>query len=150
MFWCAAFIAKLRHYHPPKWWNEGGPIDKAIRPAINRAMRESGIYTVIETIPSIQNKAIRLESFHARWAAGSVYLPLKRAWAERLLDQLVMFPAGRYDDMCDVCGLFGRGIDQMYNADLPTVDRKPELVPFTEKWLEFKDETDEPEVRYRS
>lgn len=146
----AAFITKVSQYRPVKWANEGGPIDKAIKPAINRAMREAQVYTTIETIPSIQNKAIRLESFHARWAAGMIYLPLKRQWAQRLVDQLVMFPAGRYDDMADVCGLFGRLIDQMFDAELPVIERRPELTPFTEKWWMSTESPPEPEIQYRS
>ena len=146
----AAFIAKVAAWRPVKWAREGGPIDKALTPAINRAMRESNTFVTLETFPSIQNKAIRLESFHARWCAGSIYLPTKRPWAQRLIDQLVSFPAGRYDDMCDTVGLFGRMIDQMFDAELPVVDRKPDLVPFTEKWLTFKDDSEEPVVQYRS
>jgi len=147
----AAFIAMVRK-HPglSKWFNEGGVIDKAIGPAIRRAMREADAYVTIETLPSVQNKAIRLESFHARWAAGQVYLPINTPWAQRLVDQLVAFPAGKHDDAADVCGLFGRAIDQMGTISLPVAKLPDYLIPFTAKWIEWKDEAETLKVRYTS
>lgn len=148
----AAFIALVRrHQHRlARWFNEGGVIDKAIGPAIRRAMREEQAYVTIETLPSIQNKSIKLESFHARWAAGLVYLPLHTAWAQRLVDQLVAFPAGKHDDAADVCGLFGRGIDQMGSVSLPVAQLPDKLIPFTAKWIEYDEAADKPAVRYTS
>jgi predicted phage terminase large subunit-like protein len=145
-----AFINKVGQHKPTRWFNEGGPIDKAIKPAINRAMRESKKYVSIETIPSINSKDIRLESFHARWAAHQVYLPKGRPWALRLVEQLASFPVGRYDDMADVCGLFGRGVDTMADAALPVEEEKPSLVPFSAEWVEWEGDDEKPKVRYVS
>jgi predicted phage terminase large subunit-like protein len=145
---------KLSAYPVVKWWNEGGPIDKAIKPAINRAMREApngeGFITC-EAMPSIKDKAIKLLSFHARVSAHTVYLPVPRPgrmWPQAVVDQLIGFPAGRYDDKADVCGLLGRGIDAMLEGALPSADeRKPGLKPFTQEWLEYS-EPKAPKVRY--
>lgn len=141
------FIRLIGKYKPMRWWNEGSLIDKAIGPAIRRRMRETQKFTGLETLPSLTDKASRLQSFHARASSGTVWLPLKRDWAEKLLDQLIKFPAGKYDDKADVCGLLGRGIDKMMDA-MPTVaERKPLLIPFTGEWLEFNSDT-KPKVRY--
>lgn len=133
-----------------RWFNEGGVIDKAIRPAINRAMFDASAYVTIEAMPSIQNKSIKLESFHARYAAGQVYFPSDKPWGKQVVDQLVGFPTGKYDDKADVCGLFGRGIDQMGNVAVPVAQKKPELIPFTAKWLEYQEGSDKPKVRFHS
>lgn len=146
----AAFITMLRRAPHIRWFNEGGPIDKAIKPAINRAMREANKFVTIETFGSIVNKAIRLESFHARVSAHQVYMPLKRKWAQRVVEQLVAFPVARYDDCADVCGLLGRGIDMMANAALPVVETVKQLIPFTEEWFESEDDYDKPKIRYTS
>lgn len=147
----AAFIRLVRtHKGLARWFNEGGVIDKAIGPAIRRAMREEHAYVTIETMPSIQNKAIKLESFNARWGAGQVYLPINTPWAQRLVDQLVAFPAGKHDDAADVCGLFGRGIDQMGTVSLPVAKLPDELIPFTAKWIEYDSAKEKPKVRYTS
>lgn len=142
--------AKISKIPIARWFNEGGVIDKAIRPAINRAMFDENAYVTIETMTSIQNKSIKLESFHARYAAGQVYFPSDKPWGKAIVDQLVAFPTGKHDDKADVCGLFGRGIDQMGNVAIPVAEKKPELVPFTAKWLEYREDSDKPKIRFHS
>lgn len=144
----AAMIAMIRRWKPRKWWHEGGPIGEAIAPAIIKSMRESKCYTVLEAKPSIRNKAIKLSSFQARAANRTVYFPANAAWADRVITQLCSFPAGRYDDAADVCGLAGRGIDDMANPYVSSVERKPQLVPFTAQWLEHVETNESNRPRY--
>lgn len=136
-----AAVALIHRHHPRKWWNEGGPIDSAISPALQRAMREHNppVYVKIEPLTSIKNKAVKLASFQARAAAGKVYLPLRRPWATRLVDQLCAFPAGKYDDAADVGGLIGRGVDAMMAPHDPVHEVRKQLLPFTAAWLESND-----------
>lgn len=146
----AAWIALVRRWKPRRWWDEGNVIGNAIAPARNRAMREAKptpVWVRTEQLTSIKNKALKLSSFQARAATCTVHLPLKRPWATRLVDQLCAFPAGRYDDAADVCGLFGRGIDKMMAAKEQSRETKPTLQPFTAAWLEHE-ETDERPLRY--
>jgi predicted phage terminase large subunit-like protein len=143
-----AFVRLMSQYKPIRWWHEGGLIDKAIGPAVRRAMRESGKFVVLEGLPSIQDKSQKLQSFHARASAGTVHFPIKRPWAERVIEQLVKVPTGRWDDGADVCGLIGRGVDQMIDPQLPVAHARPLLIPFTEKWIEYNDRNQKPKVRY--
>jgi len=133
-----AMVSLVNRWKPRRWWHEGGPIDNAISPAIKCAMREHVpmVYVQMEGLTSIKNKAVKLASFQARAAAGLVHLPLNRPWATRLLDQLCAFPAGKYDDAADVCGLVGRGVDAMMAPKSSTPDAPRILVPFTAAWLE--------------
>jgi predicted phage terminase large subunit-like protein len=133
-----AKVSLVHRHHPRKWWHEGGPIDQAISPAVARAMREHQppVYVAMEGLTSIKNKAIKLASFQARAAAGLVYFPLRRPWAQRVVDQLCAFPAGKYDDAADVCGLIGRGVDAMMAPHEPTPVVRKQLLPFTAAWLE--------------
>jgi predicted phage terminase large subunit-like protein len=144
----AQFIRLLAQWKPINWFNEGGLIDKAIGPTIRKAMRDAKRYTNVEMLPSLLDKAVKLQAFHAMATAGVIHLPVKRRWAENLIEQLVKFPTGRFDDKCDVCGLIGRGIDKMFDAQLPMVDTKPLLIPFTEAWLMYNDAAQKPKVRY--
>lgn len=134
-----------------KWWNEGGPIDRAIKPAINRSMREypdGKAYVSCEAMPSIQDKEIKLMSFHARYNAETVWFPIGCDWAQKVVDQLVKFPTGKHDDKADVCGLLGRGIDKMGTAAIPSpTERRQGLKPFTAAWLEYEEKST-PAVRY--
>lgn len=143
-----AFVRLLLH-RPLRWANEGGPIDLAIRPAINRAMREANRYTTIVKLTSIQDKSIKLTSFHARCSAGTVWVPYCE-WGEALIDQLIKFPAGKFDDKCDVAGLLGRLIDTMNEPSMPQDAPTPDLKPFSAKWLEYDESKQQPAVRYTS
>jgi predicted phage terminase large subunit-like protein len=142
------FLRLVGLYKPRKWWNEGGTLDKGIGPFIRSEMRRKQKFVSIEHLPSLEDKGVKLQAFHARAEAGTVHFPLKRPWAERVIDQLVKFPSGRFDDGADVCGLIGRGVDKMMDAKLPSQPRRDILVPFTEKWLTHNDREQQPEVRF--
>ncbi len=144
----AAFIRLISLWKPQRWFNEGGLIDKAIGPAIRKEMRLRQRFTSIESLPSLQDKAVKLQAFHSRVTAGTVHFPVKRRWADDCIEQLIKFPAGRWDDKADACGLIGRGIDQMFDANLPPDKKTPMLVPFSEAWLMYNDRNDKPKVRY--
>lgn len=154
--WIAQMIQMIRKYRAKtvgmtpvmKWWHEGGPIGEAVTPAINKAMREAKQYVVLERLTSIQNKAVKLASFQARAASGTVHFPTGRPWATRTVDQLCSFPAGRYDDAADVCGLVGRGIDEMSNPHVPSNKPRPELVPFSIAWLTYQEKDERNKPRY--
>ena len=144
----AAFIKLVALWKPIRWANEGGLIDKAIGPAIRSAMQHSQKFVAVDMLPSLDDKAVKLQAFHARATAGTIHFPVRRAWAENCIEQLVKFPGGRWDDKADVCGLVGRMVDKMMDARLPFTQVRPMLVPFTEKWLEFNDHNAKPQVRY--
>lgn len=137
-----------------KWWDEGGTIDKAIRPAARRAMREARTYVVLDALPSIADKRAKCQSFAARYSARTCHFPLNDdgtpvEWAEDGIAQLCGFPGHRYDDKYDVFGLIGRGIDKMLEAPQEPEKAKAGPLPFTEKWLMSNDTPERPKVRYK-
>lgn len=152
----AQWLRLVRMWKPLMWFDEGGLIDKSIGAFKRKAMRDASTYVAIESLPSMQDKGMKLQAFHAMAQAGIIHVPVNRPWSDGngirgeggLITQLVKFPAGRWDDKADVCGLIGRGIDKMFDAQVPIKDTKPLLVPFTEKWLEYNDRSQEPKVRY--
>lgn len=120
------------------WGNEGGVIDKSIRPAINRRMRERSVFVDVRALPSMKDKRAKCASFGARVSAGTVWLP-RTPWAQDLVDQLIAMPAGRYDDKADVAGLLGRMIDKWVSKG-PGKERKASgIKPFTASWLEYSE-----------
>lgn len=151
--WIAQMVMMVKKYRVArmpvmKWWHEGGPIGDAVTPAILRALREAKTHVVLEPMVSIQNKAVKLGSFQARAATGTVHWPQARPWAGRAIDQLCGFPAARYDDAADVCGLMGRGIDAMANPHIPSARPRPQLIPFTAAWLEYQEKDERNKPRY--
>jgi len=143
-----AYIQLVKKWKPLRWWNEGGTIDKALGPSVRKAMRDAKAFTVLESLASFQDKGLKLQAFHTMVANHMVYFPVRRVWTERVIDQLVKFPGGRWDDAADVCGLIGRAVDQMFDAHVPSVQSKQIVKPFTEKWLELGNLNQPPKVRY--
>jgi phage terminase large subunit-like protein len=143
----AAFIAMVRRWKPIKWWDEGNVIGHAIAPARRQAMRKAKVFVTCEQMSSIHNKALKLSAFQALVGVHTVYFPLNRAWAPRVVDQLCAFPTGRYDDAADVCGLFGRAIDRLQHPQLESQPERKVLKPFTGEWVEFQ-ENENAQIRY--
>lgn len=146
----AAFIRLVGLWKPLRWWNEGGLIDKAIGPAIRQQMRLSQRYVSIDELPSINDKEVKVQGWHSRMTAGTIHWPIRRKWVPHVVDQHCKFPGGKHDDAVDVGGLFGRGLDKMYGAHLPTPPERPMIRPFTEAWLTANDPSKPPAVRYFS
>lgn len=142
-------VGMVRRWRPRKWWDEGNVIGNAIAPARTRAMREAKppVHVTCEAMTSIKSKALKLASFQAHAAAGKVWFPKNRAWADRVIAQLCAFPAGRYDDAADVCGLFGRAVDQMMTSNPEPPEPELILKPFSATWLEWE-EDDRHELRW--
>jgi predicted phage terminase large subunit-like protein len=143
----AAFLKLVKFHKPQIWWTEGGLIDKAIGPYIRSEMAQQRAWVDLQTISSMTDKASKLQTFHAMCQAGAVHFPIRRKWADEVIEQLIKFPAGRWDDKADACGLLARGIDQMQNPHVPMPVKKEILTPMTEAWL-FHGQNPKPKVRY--
>lgn len=140
--WIDGTLSMAQRHGVKILFNEGGVIDKSTRPAFNKAMREfkpAPYFVDIRSLPSMADKVAKLQSFQARWAAGTIWMPKGDARFERLVDLLCAFPAARYDDGPDVCGLLGRAIDQMQVGSPPPEARKRGMQPFTAEWLEWEE-----------
>jgi predicted phage terminase large subunit-like protein len=118
--WIDALLDLIVRWRPMAVFGEGGVIEKAIRPMLLRRMHERKVHCRVEWIPSIRDKATRARSFQARAAMGRVSL-LDNEQGEALLNQLLMFPAGKHDDKVDVCSLMGMVIDQAHPAVAPMI-----------------------------
>lgn len=146
----AAYIRLVKKWKPIRWWNEGGLIDKALGPGLRKQMRDDRAFTILESLPSIQDKGLKLQAFHVLAANHLVYGPMNSPWWERVIDQLVKFPGGRWDDKADVCGLIGRGLDKIFNPQPVVEVARPIVRPFTQAWLDMGNLNQPPKVRYFS
>lgn len=147
---CLAAVALMQRHKPVYWAHESGPIEHAIMPTLRRLMQDAKprAYTVFEPMPSIKSKALKLEVLCGWVSAGKVFLPLNRDWAQRLVDQLIAFPAGKFDDAADAAGLLARLLDRMMQRRLKSKEPRSTIKPFTAAWLEYE-EQGERQVRYR-
>ena len=122
--WIEQILDLVAKWRPLCFFGEAGVIEKAIRPALQRRMLERRVNCRMEWISSISDKPSRARAFQARASMKKVSL-LKDERGERLLNQLLAFPAGRLDDAVDTCSLMGMVIDQAH----PGVAKRPDAAP---------------------
>jgi predicted phage terminase large subunit-like protein len=118
--WIERKLDLIARYKPLAWFGEGGVIQKAVEPMLNRMMQERGVYCRLEWLPSVSDKPSRARSFQAMAASGRVYFEPNADVSEFLV-----FPAGRHDDDVDTASLIGRAIDQAHPAIVRESERKP-------------------------
>lgn len=116
--WIDEKLRLIRKWKPICAFGEGGVIQRAIEPMLRRRMIETGTRCRMEWLQSIHDKASRARGFQARAAMGEVSL-LEGDMGERVLSQLLKFPAGKHDDAVDVCGMIGRALDDAHPAIVP-------------------------------
>lgn len=125
--WIEAMLDLVEKHKPHLWGAEAGQIRRATEPWLDKAMRKRKTWVQMEWFPAISDKPTMARSFQAMAKTGRVYLP-RTMWAEDLIDQLIRFPKGRKDDKVDVCGLFGRLIDQMHTPFVAEPEKEKEPV----------------------
>lgn len=112
-------------WKPLAWFGESGPIYRAVQPALERRMRERNTPCRMETMPSVADKPTSARGFQSRAATGRVYLPDTPDGAA-ILDELLRFPTGKYDDEVDACSKIGRALDDAHPAIVKKTKPKPE------------------------
>ena len=112
--WIDEEIRLVNRHEPFAWVAEGGTIRRSIEPFLKREQDIQKCYFRTEWITSNKNKAANARAFQALASQGKVHIP-NTPWGEELITQLLKFPTGKYDDKVDVCGLFGRILDQTYS-----------------------------------
>jgi predicted phage terminase large subunit-like protein len=126
--WINALLGKVAKWEPLWFIGEGGVIRRAVEPFLRRSMDDRRTYVATEWLPSTGDKPAMARSFQAMCAAGKVHIP-RTEWGERLLDQLMRFPNGRYDDACDTCALMGRYIADAWKATPKAAPKSVNLLP---------------------
>jgi phage terminase large subunit-like protein len=144
--WVEHVIGFIKHYKPLFLIPEDDNIFKAVAPFLKKRMRDANALCAIESMPhGSKAKVIRAQSFQGIAGMGLVHLPKDNALAEVLLDQLLKFDAGKYDDGVDACSAFGRFIDRVWEQK-PPEPKKPDPtithIPLTmaDMWQERKNE----------
>ena len=130
--WIERQLDLVAKYKPFVWFGEGGVIRRAIEPFLKRRMLEREVYFHPEWIPSIKDKPTRARGIQGRAALGKVHIP-DNEWGRRIVEQLMKFPAGKYDDAVDVLSLMGQVLDQAHpSLQIP----KKEYLSFHDKRID--------------
>lgn len=114
--WIERLLDFCERYSPFAFVGEMGPIRRAIEPLLERRMRERGVFIAPTWLShATGDKAANARSFQGLASMGRVFFP-RLEWAERVLDQLLRFPGGRWDDAVDTCSLLGRQIAKTWKS----------------------------------
>jgi predicted phage terminase large subunit-like protein len=113
--WIERWCDLVLKHKPVTWFAESGVIKRAIEGLLKKRMEERRAWVSVEWVPSINDKATRARAFQALAANGKVSFP-KLPWAGDVVDQLIRFPAGKYDDAVDCCSLIGRAVYEAWPA----------------------------------
>jgi predicted phage terminase large subunit-like protein len=117
--WVDALIDLVEIHKPTRVFGESGVIKNMIEPFLSKRMRERHVYFAHEWITRIRDKETSAQAFRGKCSMGHIHFPENSNWAERVIAQLVAFPAGKYDDAVDVCSLLGLALDQLQKPSKP-------------------------------
>lgn len=122
--WLDVLVDKIESFHPFAAVGERGVIMRAIEPLLKMRMNEREVYTTLEWIQRTSDKVASAVTFRNLAEMGKIHVPTTD-WGERLVGQLMKFPAGADDDGVDVCSLLGMAVDKGVAAYMPEPDEPP-------------------------
>ena len=64
-------------------------------------------------VPHPRRQSVRAQSIRGRMAVRGLYVPAGAPWLHDFRSELLAFPVGKHDDICDSLGLVGQIIDRM-------------------------------------
>lgn len=127
--WINELIKLVSFHEPLASVSEAGVIRRSIEPFLKKEMKRQSCYFRQEWLDSSGKKTSKALSFQGLASQGKVHIPLT-PWGDELVEQLIKFPHGDHDDGVDVCGIFGRILDQTFAPEkLPD---KP--LPSSDAW----------------
>lgn len=112
-------IAKMMElvgdHDPMLFAAESGVIRRAMEPFVLKEQQRRRLFFKMEWLPASKSKAANARAFQALCSQGKVHIPVG-TWGDELIAQLLKFTGhdDKHDDKVDVCGLFGRMLDQEY------------------------------------
>jgi predicted phage terminase large subunit-like protein len=109
-----AWLLLCAKWKPLRWFDESIAITKSLGPLRERLKREHRVSCVHELIVPTNDKATRARSIQARSQQGAIHIPFYESWSSDLLNELLSFPTGKFDDQVDVLSLIGQGLDQLH------------------------------------
>ena len=120
--WVDAFCALVRKWKPIGAAEETGQIKSGVGPFLIKRMLETESYVAREQFPTRGDKAVRAQSIRGRMALQGLHVPADAPWLSDFISELMSFPVGVHDDICDSLGLVGQLLDRMSMG----TDRKEE------------------------
>jgi predicted phage terminase large subunit-like protein len=135
--WVEAFCDLVKKWRPMAWAEETGQIKSGVGPFLEREMRERKAYTAREQFPTKGDKAVRAQSFRGLIATRGLRIPVAASWRAEVEAEMLHFPAGVHDDVCDALGLIGQLLDTMLDGPTKTKPEEKRRDDYRESRAEF-------------
>lgn len=113
--WIDRLCDQISRHKPLCFFGESGPIRRSIEPFLTRRMRDRNAFCRMEWLTRGSDKPTMARGLQAMAASGRVKIA-DNEYGHQLLDQMLRFPAGKYDDGVDMAALMGLAIDQAHPA----------------------------------
>ena len=127
--WIDEYINLCLRHKPAAEFNEAGVIRRSIEGFLAKRKQERRCFGRIEWIAPISDKMARARALQGMASMGMIGLP-NNEYGERVLSDLLNFPAGKDDHTVDMLSIFAQAIEQAHPAIItPT---KPHAVP--DRW----------------
>ena len=118
--WVEAELDMMQRWGTLQWAEEKGQIEKGVGPFLRKRQLERKIYNYRKSYATAGgDKAVRAQPIRGRMAMGKVYVPARAPWATNFVQELLRFPAGKYDDQVDAFALIGRMLDELVPGTKP-------------------------------
>jgi len=132
--WVNAMLDQIEKHSPLCSFGETGVIRRAVEPLFRMFGKQRRVYPRIEWITRKGDKAAIARALQGMAANGKVHIP-RTEWGDRLIEQLVAFPAGKHDDAVDVLALFALAVQTANPSILVDISTKSND---TDAWGRFK------------
>jgi predicted phage terminase large subunit-like protein len=108
--WIERMCDLIVEFSPQFWVGESGVIRRAVEPYMATRMQQRKALTRLEWLPSTGDKEARARGAQAMASMGRIRFPMKSDFHERVIKQLMAFPAGAFDDAVDVISIAARAL----------------------------------------
>lgn len=125
--WIERLIDQFKAHKPMCFFGESGPIRRSVEPFLTRRMQERNTFCRLEWLVRGHDKPTMARSLQAMAAAGKVKIA-NTEYGERVLTQLLQFPAGTKDDAVDMAALMGMALGAAHPAIIQVPAPKPKVV----------------------
>lgn len=138
--WMPEYFSMVKRHRPMCEFAEVGVIRRAIEGQLERYRRSTQSIGRIEWVSHIGDKTANARALQNMAAMGQVGLPNTEK-GERLLEQLLKFPAGSHDDGVDMLAMMARVVDEAHPGFLAA----PKPAEPVDRWDKVFAEDDEEE-----
>lgn len=125
--WIKKLVGLVKKYKPRRLLQEKGPIWRSVCNYLTASLRDAGVFSKFEEMSCHGKKEEKAQAMQGAFVDGKCVL-YDTPFCHELLEELVTFPNGKYDDMTDSAGMLVRELgDKLYKHYQRTPKKKSKM-----------------------